>query len=266
MRIDATNDTIATSAIVRPQKRRRRRRTLDPARLRKRERVWALVQRLRKRHREHPLRKRRTALAVSAGAMGLTTGMISAPSAPASPSNGFAVLEPEVRKPAVLLRASESLKEAMIQEEGVREVVYLDVAGYPTVGVGHLVRPKDGLHVGQRLSYDGILDFFEEDIRQAEHAAARLAGDLPLFQHEFDALVDLVFNVGEGNASEGRSPRLNRAIENRDYATIARELTYTAAKGEQANGLVHRSERRTTIFLNGKYEDPRARGHQRQQA
>lgn len=263
MNVNATNERITRSAIVRPQRRTRRRRPLDPARLRKRERVRALVKRLRKRHHEHPLRKRKTALALSAGAMGLTAGM-TAPSAPASTSSGYTVLEPEVRKPAVLLRASESLKEAMIQEEGVREVVYLDVAGYPTVGVGHLVRPKDGLRVGQRVSYDSILDFFEQDMRHAEHAAARLAGDLPLFQHEFDALVDLVFNVGEGNVSEAQSPRLNRAIEHRDYDGIARELTYTTAKGAQADGLVHRSERRSSIFMNARYDDPRARGQQRQ--
>src|SRR5690606_16248464 len=101
----------------------------------------------------------------------------------------------EKRKPARFHKASERLLEAMIEEEGARQTVYRDVAGYPTVGIGHLVTPSDGLRVGDRISMDRVLEFLEQDIAIAERAVARLAGDLPLMQNEFDALVDLVFNV-----------------------------------------------------------------------
>jgi len=202
------------------------------------------------------MHKRKAALALSAGVMGLSTAAMGV--MPREPVRATGAVDiPLVRLPARDLRVSESLKQALIQEEGVRDTVYRDVAGYPTVGCGHLVEPHDGLSVGDRVSYDRILDFLEQDLREAEAAVARIAGDLPLFQHEYDALVDLVYNVGEGNLSPRKSPRLMRAIAAHDYEAIAAELQYRYAGGQLARGLAYRSDRRTQIFMNASYDDPR---------
>ena len=164
----------------------------------------------------------------------------------------------DVRQPALILAASEEFKNALIEEEGVRYTVYRDIAGYPTVGVGHLVQPGDGLRVGDRISEAQVLEFLENDLRTAERGVRQLVGDLPLHQHEFDALLDLVYNVGIGNVSPSESPRLNDAIAQADYEAIADELHYTTARGKVARGLEFRSERRTQIFMNASYDDPRA--------
>ena len=204
------------------------------------------------------LNRRKAALAFSAGVMGLSTAAMG--SQAESPMDTLAISQmanPLTRQPASELRVSDSFKEALVQEEGVRDVVYRDVAGYPTVGCGHLVTPGDGLKVGDKVSYDQILDFLEDDLKEAEEAVVRLVGDLPLFQHEFDALVDLVYNVGEGNVSRKTSPRLNAAIVAGDYDGIAAELEYRFAAGEMARGLVYRSERRARIFTNASYQDTR---------
>ncbi|XUU59903.1 lysozyme [Erythrobacter sp. HA6-11] len=163
----------------------------------------------------------------------------------------------EQRLPAEHLKTSEDLKEALIEEEGVRLTVYRDVAGYPTVGVGHLVKPSDNLTVGQTISEDRVLALLDQDLAVAERAVRRLVGDLPLYQHEFDALVDLVFNVGEGNVSEHESPKLNAAINARDYGEIAQQLEYHSVGGAIARGLQYRSERRTQMFMDAVYENPR---------
>lgn len=165
-----------------------------------------------------------------------------------------------VRKPASLLKASDQFKQALIEEEGVRYTVYRDVAGYPTVGIGHLIRPADNLRVGDRISDQQALDFLEQDLAIAERGVRILVGDLPLHQHEFDALLDLVYNVGLGNVSQSESPRLNAAIQSRDYDAISDELNYTHAGGRVARGLEFRSERREQIFLDASYEDPRETG------
>lgn len=225
---------------------------------RRRPNVRALLRKLHERHwKDSALHRRKAALAISAGAMGLTTAAVGVPTGPLPPAQAMAAPMPERRQQPVLLHASEELKRSLIEEEGVRKVVYRDVAGYPTVGIGHLVRPEDGLSVGDRVSEERILDFLDADIEGAELAARQLAGGLPLFQHEFDALVDLIFNVGPGNCSEDQSPALNAAIRAGDYEGIARELHYTHAAGVQAKGLVYRSERRSNIFLNASYADPR---------
>ena len=220
-----------------------------------------LLKRLRKRtwldgEVRRRIRKRKAALALSAGIMGISTAAMSSGSPP-PPKRVTYSLKIDRRLPAPLLNVSDEMKRAMIEEEGVRYTVYRDVAGYPTVGVGHLIRAEDGLSVGDKVSKDQVLDFLELDLKTAETAVVRLVGELPLFQHEFDALVDLVYNVGPGALSIAKSPRLMEAIAAHDYEAIAGELEYHHAGGQLARGLVHRSERRTRIFMNAAYGDPR---------
>ncbi|MGB3167171.1 MAG: lysozyme [Alteraurantiacibacter sp.] len=213
------------------------------------EMVRELLQRDRKRR-----HKRKTALAVSAAVMAASPGAIDYP-APAT--ENMALDATKVRIGANNISVSDAMKEALAEEEGVRLTVYRDVAGYPTVGVGHLVRPADGLKVGDTITYEQALKFLDEDIKHAEEGVRNLVGELPLYQHEFDALADLIYNVGAGNVSEGESPKLNAAISSRDYERIAAELHYYHAGGSKANGLVYRSERRQAIFTDAAYHDPR---------
>ena len=220
-----------------------------------------LLKRLRKRtwldgEVRRRIRKRKAALALSAGIMGISTAAMSSGSPP-PPKRVTYSLKIDRRLPAPLLNVSDEMKRAMIEEEGVRYTVYRDVAGYPTVGVGHLIRAEDGLSVGDKVSKDQVLDFLELDLKSSETAVVRLVGELALFQHEFDALVDLLFNVGEGNVGLAKSPRLNEAIATGDYLAIAEELDYHHAAGNIANGLVFRSERRTNIFSLADYENTR---------
>ncbi|WP_234033058.1 lysozyme [Erythrobacter rubeus] len=191
--------------------------------------------------------------------MALSAGPIAAQSqiADVEDAASYDLFDPTERRAASELTASERLIEAMIEEEGVRYDVYRDVAGYPTVGVGHLLLPEDNLRVGDTISHERAMDFLESDIAKAEDIVVRLVGDLPINQHEFDALVDLAFNVGEGTLSADESPRLNRAIEAADYDRIADELNYTTAGNRVAKGLVYRSERRQRIFMASDYSDPR---------
>jgi GH24 family phage-related lysozyme (muramidase) len=223
--------------------------------------LQALLGRLKERRRSQTerlatrARRKKAALAMSVAVMGFGTAAMPAPQTLPPVSKKV-----DPRRPAALLSASDDLLAAMIQEEGARRTVYRDVAGYPTVGVGHLITPADGLSVGDRVSRDQVLDFLEHDIAEAQLAVTRLVGDLPLSQNEYDALVDLAFNVGEGNLSAERSPGLNAAIAVRDYDAIAAELDYHHAAGRMARGLVYRSERRANIFLDASYADPRPVG------
>ncbi len=179
---------------------------------------------------------------------------------PGEQSAATYTLQPGIdyRVNADTLNASEALMEVLAQEEGVRLTVYRDPIGLPTVGVGHLVRPGDGLHLGQTITYNKAIDLLESDLRVAENVVRRLVGELTLYQHEFDALVDLVYNIGEGNVSERRSPDLNRAIADSDYEAIAEELDYQQAAGIKLRGLALRSERRAQMFLDASYDDPRS--------
>lgn len=205
-----------------------------------------------------PSRSKRqaAALILSTGAMGLTAFTSPDMARSGTDTTATDMLSGERLSPGEL-RASEALKQALLDEDGVRHTVYRDAAGYPTVGIGHLVQPKDGLQVGDRISNAQALAFLAADLRAAEEEARALLGDLEVHQHEFDALVDLIYNVGPGKVGPAESPRLNDAIARGDHDAIAAELTYTSAAGRKLRGLDFRSERRTQMFLNASYHDPR---------
>jgi len=88
--------------------------------------------------------------------------------------------------------------ELVKRSEGFRDRVYLDVAGFPTIGYGHKLLHAESFP-------DGVDEFFAsqiltEDLRRAEQAVARLVR-VPLTQGQFDALVDFTFNLGAGRLS-----------------------------------------------------------------
>lgn len=136
--------------------------------------------------------------------------------------------------------------------------MYKDTAGLDTVGVGHLVTPADNLTTGQTITQTQSDQLFDQDLQIAESGVEHLLNGLEVSQEEFDALADLVFNVGIGNLSATNSPGLNAAIAAGDYGRIGNELVYSRdANGNRQPGLVYRSQRRQNIFRNGDYRDPR---------
>jgi len=94
--------------------------------------------------------------------------------------------------------------------EGKRNAKYLDQAGLPTIGVGHLLT-KSELSSG-KIQLGGIPIRWTEGLTDAE-VDAILAHDVedtvevveaqvavPLSQPQFDALVSFAFNIGGGPA------------------------------------------------------------------
>lgn len=80
------------------------------------------------------------------------------------------------------------------QFEGCKLHSYLDVAGVATIAYGHVKGVRLGMTCTQQQAEEWLL----EDVGNAEAAVNRLVR-VPLNQNQFDALVDLVFNVGVGN-------------------------------------------------------------------
>lgn len=213
-----------------------------------------------------PARKRKLALALSVSAMGLNTAAIGAGALSMPTVAQASVQKPDPRADRVKAKyidVSDEMNLALIEEEGIHRTVYADPVGLLTVGVGHLVTPQDKLRAGQRISEARVAKLLEQDLQKASKAVDELVGDLPLYQHEYDALVDLVFNVGPGNVSPEKSPNLNAAIQSGDYEAIADELAYHNAQGQVLKGLQYRSDRRTAIFMDADYADPRQPGNSR---
>ena len=83
------------------------------------------------------------------------------------------------------------------QFEGLRLEAYQDCAGVWTVGYGHTGRDvRSGRQVGE-FEAEVLL---RVDLRDAVACVNRCI-QVPLEQHQFDALVDFCYNTGQGNFS-----------------------------------------------------------------
>jgi len=94
--------------------------------------------------------------------------------------------------------------------EGCQLVVYLDSAGFPTVGTGHLIRESDNLHVGDVITQQQADEFLERDLSAAVACVDAHAPDLPT-KNARAALVSLVFNIGCGAFQNSTLLQLIRA-------------------------------------------------------
>jgi len=79
------------------------------------------------------------------------------------------------------------------RSEGFRNRVYLDAAGFPTIGYGHRLLRPDNFPNGIDPAMAAIL--LVSDVRDAKQAVERMV-TVPLTQGQFDALVDFVYNLG----------------------------------------------------------------------
>ena len=80
------------------------------------------------------------------------------------------------------------------QFEGFRMYPYKDQAGHMTIGYGHKILPEEDF--GLAITYGFGEELLKKDLAPRETAVNKLV-DIPLKQHQFDALVSFVYNVGE---------------------------------------------------------------------
>lgn len=136
------------------------------------------------------------------------------------------------------MKTSEAGLEFLKQQEGSRKEMYRDFIGLPTIGVGHLLT-KDELSSGkmsiggewvdwhQGLSDQYTLGLLRQDVGHVETALN--ADAIVLTQHQFDALISFVFNVGIGAFARST---LRKKLLLGDLAAVPAELArWTYAGG-----------------------------------
>ena len=86
---------------------------------------------------------------------------------------------------------------ARADEEGRRNDVYPDSLGKPTVGIGHLVRPEDGLKIGDKISDPQVDAYFQKDGAEALQRAREQAAQAGITDPAFIARLGAVnFQLG----------------------------------------------------------------------
>ena len=128
--------------------------------------------------------------------------------------------------------------------DGYLLTVYLDSVGLKTVGLGHKVLPEDNLQHGQSISLEHARQLAEKDLATALSSLNRNV-HVPLFQHEVDALVDLIFNTGSGAFARGVAPVVNSG----DYQQVADFIKTFRARGNE-----RRRAQEADTFATGSYD------------
>lgn len=128
-------------------------------------------------------------------------------------------------------------------------------AGKRTIGWGHVILPGEVFGV---LTYAEAIALKHKDIARFETAVAKLV-KVPLQQHQFDALVALAFNIGEG--ALGTSTLLKK-LNASDYAGAAEQFKEwnkdtdpATGKKRPEPGLTKRRAREANMFANATYEN-----------
>lgn len=125
--------------------------------------------------------------------------------------------------------------------EGDVLTAYQDQGGVWTIGYGHTA----GVHPGQAITQEQAEALLASDIQ----AAVECVNDsvtVKLTQRQFDALVDFVFNVGEGNFR--RSTLLREINAGHFPEAVAQFRLWDHCGGVVNAGLLRRREAEAEVF------------------
>lgn len=165
-----------------------------------------------------------------------------------------------------LMKTSQHGVQVLMKSEGFRNDVYIDCAGLPTIGLGHCLTESEvnsgKIHLSNGdvldlrhgpISNEQVMTLLENDLIPREAAVNRLF-TVPLAQHQYDALLHWLFNVGESAAEKST---LRKKLNKGDFDAVPGELRkwnkVTVAGEKKVNqGLVNRRETEVALW-NGDY-------------
>lgn len=131
------------------------------------------------------------------------------------------------------------------QFEGFSSHIYLDAAGLPTIGYGHLLRTGEAEMFKKGITESVAQALLIKDTFSAERAVLRLI-TVPLTNGQFDALVSFTFNLGGGALQRST---LRRKINREDHADAPAEFRkWVWAGGKKLNGLVRRRAAEAALY------------------
>jgi len=121
--------------------------------------------------------------------------------------------------------------------EGVRNRPYRCPANLYTVGVGHLIGdgkslPESWNRTFTEAEIDGLL---KSDLRRFELGVHKMLPNVPLRQHEFDAIISFCFNLGLGCFQ--RSTLRQALLRGDKKAAMESLVKYCRAGGKILRGL-----------------------------
>jgi lysozyme len=118
------------------------------------------------------------------------------------------------------------LREDLETDEGVKYEIYLDHLGYPTFGIGHLIReddPEHGQATGTEVSESRVAEAFEQDVQTVLSDCAKLYSDFEELPEEAQLVIaNMMFNLGYPRLSAFKG--MKAGVDARDWNRAADEM------------------------------------------
>ena len=139
----------------------------------------------------------------------------------------------------------EKLREQLKIDEGCVYEIYNDHLGYPTFGIGHLVResdPENGSPIGTKVSEDRVANAFDDDIGIVLSDCNKLYPDFEDLPEEAQQIIaNMMFNLGRPRLS--KFVGMKRGVDAKDWNNAADEMVdsrWYRQVGARADRLVNR--------------------------
>ena len=124
----------------------------------------------------------------------------------------------------------EQLRKELEVDEGVKYEIYNDHLGYPTFGIGHLVRdndPESGKPVGTPVSEDRVIEAFNQDVETVLSDCNILYDDFGDLPEEAQLIIaNMMFNLGRPRLSKFKG--MKAGVDSRDWKKAADEMVDSA--------------------------------------
>jgi len=127
--------------------------------------------------------------------------------------------------------------------EGCELKAYRCAANVLTIGYGTIKNVTEGMEITQEEAET----LLQEEMHEYEGYINDMV-KVPLKQHQFDAMVSWVFNLGSGNLS---SSSLLKKLNNSEYDEVPAQIRrWNKAGGKVLDGLIRRREAEAKMFMN----------------
>ena len=140
---------------------------------------------------------------------------------------------------------TEKLREQLKIDEGCVYEIYNDHLGYPTFGIGHLVResdPEHGSPLGTEVSEDRVIEAFDDDVASVLRDCAILYSNFHNLPEEVQQIIaNMMFNLGRPRLSKFAG--MKRGVDAEDWDAAADEMVdsrWYRQVGARAERLVER--------------------------
>ena len=125
--------------------------------------------------------------------------------------------------------------------EGCELESYQCAAGVWTIGFGSTHNIEEGMNISKDRAEELLL----EDIAEFEESVLESV-DMPMSQHQFDALVYWTFNLGPNNL---KSSSMLKVLNSGNYEDVPEQIKrWNKAGGKVLDGLIRRREAEALLF------------------